>query len=65
MVDCASEKILDLAIEYKLSGTYPEGLSKDKKRAIRKRAESIKIVEGEAFLRKKKGTVMQLQCIAQ
>lgn len=50
---------MDLAIEYKVSGTYPEGLSKDKKRAIRKRAQSIDIVEGVPFLKKKKGNVIK------
>ena len=52
------QQLLELAIEYKVSGTYPiKGLTKDKKRAIRKRAESIDIIGGEAYLRKKKGTV--------
>jgi hypothetical protein len=56
-LDC--EQILDLAIEYKVNGTYPDGLSKDKKRAITKRAQSISIVNGEAFLQKKKGRVSE------
>jgi hypothetical protein len=48
---------LDLAIDYKLCGTYSVDLSKDKKRAVRKRAQSIAIIDGEAYLRRKKGMV--------
>ena len=49
---CPSEdNILDYAIEYKLSGTYPP---KEKKRAVRKRA----IVDnGEIYVQRKKGRV--------
>ena len=50
--------MLDLAIEYKVSSTYPDGMTKDKKRAVRKRAQCIDIIGGEAFLRKKKGNVI-------
>ena len=35
------DPVLDLAIEYKLCGSYPTGLTKDKKRAVRKRASNI------------------------
>ena len=33
-----SDELLDLAIEYAVSGHYKDGLSKDKKRAVRKKA---------------------------
>ena len=34
------DPILDMAVSYVLHGTYQEDLSKDKKRAIRKKAQS-------------------------
>ena len=40
-----------------MSGTYQDGLTKDKKRAVRKRAQSVEIIGGEAFLKKSKGNV--------
>ena len=54
-VDC----ILDFAIEYAISGTYPPGLTKDKKRAVRKRAQTIVVEKGEVFLKKISGKVCQ------
>ena len=54
-MDC----ILDFAIEYAISGTYPPGLTKDKKRAVRKRAQTIVVEKGEVFLKKKSGKVCQ------
>ena len=35
------DEVLDAAITYKIDGTYPSNLSKDRKRAIRKRAEQL------------------------
>ena len=37
-----------------MSKAYPLGLSKDKKRAVRKRAKVISIVEGEVFVQRRK-----------
>ena len=43
------DKILDAAIAYKNYGTYPSKSLKDRKRAIRKRAEQLEIDKGELF----------------
>ena len=43
------DKILDAAITYKNYGTYPSTSLKDRKRAIRKRAEQLEIDKGELF----------------
>lgn len=48
---------MDYAIEYKTSKTYPLGLSKEKKRAVRKRARAIVVQNGAVYLTKKKGDV--------
>ena len=50
--DSEHDKILDAAITYKTDGTYPSNSSKDKKRAIQKRAEQLEIFKGKFFLRK-------------
>ena len=42
--------ILELAIQCVQDGTYPPSLSKDKKRAVRKRAATLYIDKGEVFL---------------
>ena len=52
--DSEHDKILDAAITYKTDGTYPSNSSKDRKRAIRKRAEQLEIVKGK-ILSKKEG----------
>ena len=49
------DKILDAAITYKNYGSYPSNSLKDKKRAIRKRAERLEIDKGELFLLRKNG----------
>ena len=55
---CPSEDhILDCAIEYKLSGTYPPSLTKDKKRAVRKRAATLITDNGEIYVQRKKRRV--------
>ena len=45
--------ILDLAIEYRLSGSYPTELTKDKKRAVRKRAATLIADNGEIYVERK------------
>ena len=57
LIHIASDCILDYAIEYVSSGIYPNGLTKDKKRAVRKRAKMISVEQGEIFLKKRKGKV--------
>ena len=54
-IDCECDKLLDAAITYKTEGTYPSNLSKDRKWAIRKRAERLEIVKGVIFFAKKNG----------
>ena len=53
--DCECNEVLDAAITYKTDGTYPSNSSKDRKRAIRKRAERLEIIKGELFFVKKNG----------
>lgn len=53
--DLEQDEILDAAITYKTDGTYPSSSSKDRKRAIRKRAERLEIVKGELFFLRKNG----------
>ena len=56
MIACECDEVLDAAITYKTDGTtYPSNSSKDRKRAIRKRAERLEIVKGELFFVKKNG----------
>ena len=47
-----SDDILLIAVHYALHGTYmyPEGISKDKKRAARKRAVNLVVEHGEVLL---------------
>ena len=52
-----TDNVLDYAIEYRMRGSYPPGLSKDKKRAVRKRAQAISVEDGEVYLQKKKSKV--------
>ena len=48
-----ADPILDLAVEYVLHGRYAQDLTKEKKRAVRKRAAKLVIERGEVFLQKK------------
>ena len=38
-----ADELLEYAIYYSEKGFYPEGLTKDKKRAVRKKAKSISV----------------------
>ena len=58
--DLEEENVLDLTIEYLLKRQYPPGLSKNKKRSIRKKAASIVVEAGEVFLKKKEKKVLKL-----
>ena len=49
------DEILDAAITYKIDGTYPSNLAKDRKRAIRKRAERLEVDKGELFIVRNNG----------
>ena len=40
----------DITVHYVLRGTYPEDVSKDKKRAARKRAANLVVERGEVLL---------------
>ena len=52
-----TDNILEHAIEYLMKGAYPPGLTKDKKRAVRKRAQTISVEEGEVYIKRKKNKV--------
>jgi len=52
-----NEDLLDFAINYKLKGSYPDNTSKDRKRAIRKRAKNLITDKGEIFLMRKTNRV--------
>lgn len=47
------DDVLELAIEYAVRGQYPLGLTKDKKRAVRRRATTLRVDKGEVFLKRK------------
>ena len=47
------DPVLELAIGYKLHRSYPLGLSKERKRAVRKRASTLTVDNGEVFLKRK------------
>ena len=51
------DPVLNLAIAYVLTKSYPADLGKDQKRAVRKRAKSILVENGEVYLVKKKRRV--------
>ena len=52
-----ADNILEHAIDYCMTGSYPPGLSKDKKRAVRKRAKALTVVKGEVYLQRRKNKV--------
>ena len=47
------DPILDLAIQYAVHRSYPPGLKKETKRAVRKRAANLVVDRGEVFLKRK------------
>ena len=47
------DPVLELAIRYKLHRTYLPSLSKEKKKAVRKRASTITVDKGEVLLKRK------------
>ena len=59
-----TDNILEHAIEYLMKGAYPPGLTKDKKRAVRKRAQTISVEEGEVYIKRKRNKVGLLQRIS-
>ena len=56
-VEEKEDEILEMAVYYILKGRYESNLSKDKKRAVRKRARSLSVEDGEVFMRRKKRKV--------
>ena len=52
-----ADNILDYAIEYCMTGSYPPDLTKDKKSAVRKRAKAITVTNGEVYLQRRKNKV--------
>ena len=55
-----ADNILEHAIEYCMTGSYPPGLTKDKKRAVRKRAKAVTVENGEVYLQRRKNKVCTL-----
>ena len=51
------EDIIDWAIAYRTSGSYPKLLSKDQKRAVRRRALTIEVDNGQVYVQKQKKRV--------
>ena len=49
------DDVLELAIEYAMRGQYPPGhlITKDRKRAVRRRATTLRVDKGEVFLKRK------------
>ena len=47
-----NDHVLDLAVKYALHGRYDEELTKERKRAVRKRTARLVVERGEVFLNK-------------
>ena len=54
LVEEKEDEIVEMAVYYILKERYESELSKDKKRAVRKKARSLSVKDGEVFMRKKK-----------
>ncbi len=52
-----ADEILEYAIQYAEVGSYPPKLTKDKKRAVRKRAALLTVDKGEVFFNRGKRKV--------
>ena len=52
-----ADEILEYAIQYAQDGSYPPNLTKDKKRAVRKRAALLSVDKGEVFFTRGKAKV--------
>ena len=52
---------MDYAIHYAINNAYPPHLTKEKKRAVRKRAATLSIDSGEVFLKRKNKRVKVVQ----
>ncbi len=50
----ATDDILEYATQYAQDGSYPPALTKDKKRAVRKRAALLTVDKGEVFFNRGK-----------
>ena len=59
-----SEELLELAIDYVVSTQYPPGLDKAKKRAIRRRAATLTIENGEVFVERRGRKVKVITTVA-
>ena len=60
--DPKEEQLLQLAIEYVTTGAYPPGITKVRKRAVRRKAGTLVIDKGEVFVwhhRRKVKVVME------
>ena len=52
-VDENPDNDLEFAIDFAVRGRYPPGLSRDKKRALRRRATTLWVDKGEVLLKRK------------
>ena len=48
-----NDPILELAIDYALHHGYPQGLSKERKITVKKRASTLEVDKGEVFVKRK------------
>ena len=55
------DPMLDYAIHYAINNAYPSDLTKEKKRAVRKRAATLTIDGGEVYLKRKNKRVKVVQ----
>ena len=49
--------LLDEAIEFKMTGHYPDGLTKDQKHFVKRKAQTIFVEHGKVLIKKKIGKV--------
>ena len=54
--------VLDAAIEYKLKGSYSEGVTVDQKRSARRKAKSIPVEHGEVLKRERCPLALSYSC---
>ena len=52
-----NDDVLEFAIQYVQDGSYPPEITKDKKRAIRKRAAVLSMEKGEIFIKRGRTSV--------
>lgn len=56
--------LLEVACNYLLDKVYPPNVDKNRKRVIRRKADTLQLIEGEVYQRKKKKTRKAVSTIA-